>query len=736
MTLYRSDYKVQPNKVVFPHKISVVDETSLREAVAYDHVFGRYEKNYRDGTNWKCSDVLFADFDNEDEKDREVPEAEWVTLEKLQDAFEDITFYAVESKSHMKGKAKSGDRVEGPRPKYHVYFPIRETANSKLYLDYLKALPLAFPTLRFDKGVKDLARHFSATNEGAGVFVFRGSRSMADVLDEYRDSHRIETVAPTPRRAGSHQERRANDGKYNLQFPGYAEGEGRKVKLHDYLSGFQAHGWTDEEIREIALQANNRNQPPLGGDEIADVLKSVLGYEKGRREFVISNTDADGHPIHHCTPYMLKPVEHLLCFSTAGGQQKLLIERQNPESIISSFTLLPAVMAEHGITFAFTGKGTALTKSEYFEFLKKEAEQVDRFSIVPEAVVDAKTYYFAQDVKPRKTGAFRELMGLITTSTVKDSYRLAAGLLSAFLGRSFDGEKPAFGVVADSNTSGKTTAVVKAVKAIVGLEPIKFEGDPSKDEMAMGSIQAFSNPYAIIDNITSPKPSTLTSIARLITDRSHAAWLFGVSHTAVPNNKTIFLTFNKDESINDDVLARIVSVTMEGDITNEERIRITEAMGALLARREDVLADILYCFQNAQPTDKPVTAQKKYPRWAKAILPYVNYFYPEVDCFEFDLNDEERTLSADYDYWTEFCGYAVLGADADGVQFKGGLELYSAYLAYCVTIKEAPSAILGNRNFFKKWKTLSRGLRGRYELDKKSTGKEWIYTIKESPRTE
>lgn len=77
-------------------------------------------------SNFLKSNVIVMDCDNEHSENPD----DWITFEKLEEFFEEIDYAAVPSRSHM--KEKDG---KAARPKFHVYFPIEETADAEHYAE-------------------------------------------------------------------------------------------------------------------------------------------------------------------------------------------------------------------------------------------------------------------------------------------------------------------------------------------------------------------------------------------------------------------------------------------------------------------------------------------------------------------------------------------------------------------------------------------------------------------------
>lgn len=109
---------------VYPNRKEITTGEELKDAVRFDHVCGEFRKDYRNISNFLKSNVIVMDCDNDHSDDP----AEWITFEKLETLFEEVSYAAAPSRNHM--KEKDG---RAARPKFHVYFPIEETEDSRRY---------------------------------------------------------------------------------------------------------------------------------------------------------------------------------------------------------------------------------------------------------------------------------------------------------------------------------------------------------------------------------------------------------------------------------------------------------------------------------------------------------------------------------------------------------------------------------------------------------------------------
>jgi len=126
----------------------------LKSAALYDQVFAEYKNCHRSIDDFIRSDCLPFDCDNDHSEDK----ADWKTPDDVAQAFPDTPFYVIYSRHHMKTKGKYG-----PRPRFHVIFPIDPITNGADYRTLKESVIAYFPY--FDTNAKDSARFFFGVKE-------------------------------------------------------------------------------------------------------------------------------------------------------------------------------------------------------------------------------------------------------------------------------------------------------------------------------------------------------------------------------------------------------------------------------------------------------------------------------------------------------------------------------------------------------------------------------------------
>ena len=154
ITVYTANCRGDAYNTVYPVKREVASIEELREAARYDQVFAEYVGLHRSKNDFIRSDCLPFDCDN----DHSEKEEEWITAEKVKAAFPGVPFYLVYSRHNMKRKGGYG-----PRPRFHVIFPIDPITNKDDYRALKESVIAYFPY--FDTGAKDAARFFYGVKE-------------------------------------------------------------------------------------------------------------------------------------------------------------------------------------------------------------------------------------------------------------------------------------------------------------------------------------------------------------------------------------------------------------------------------------------------------------------------------------------------------------------------------------------------------------------------------------------
>lgn len=171
-TLFAATVTGVQNNNHYPNRHRVTDAALLSAAAAFDHVAATYANDRRSTAAFIASDCVVMDIDNDH---TETP-AEWVTPEKLGEVMAGVEFMAATSRNHMKAKG-----VLSARPRFHVYFPIREVQGADEYAGLKHRLASRFAF--FDRNALDAGRFIYGT-PNPQVTVHEGDQLLNAWLDD------------------------------------------------------------------------------------------------------------------------------------------------------------------------------------------------------------------------------------------------------------------------------------------------------------------------------------------------------------------------------------------------------------------------------------------------------------------------------------------------------------------------------------------------------------------------
>ena len=246
-----------PKNIVFADTVEVTSVDELKASCLFDHVGAVLRDGYRSNKDFVTSNVVIMDCDNEDDN----PET-WVTPERVAEDLPGVEFAVVPSRHNMLPK---GDKE--PRPKFHVYFPIRDCADIEAYVGLKDELLRRCPY--FDSNARDAARmifgvenpEVTVYNEGEGFFT----------VDDYINSNPLEPAFDST----------AEYAIASVPVLGdlfvIPEGQRNTTVFRKAVSLFIRYGIVDEAISHI-FKVAERCEPPLEESELATIIESAKGY--------------------------------------------------------------------------------------------------------------------------------------------------------------------------------------------------------------------------------------------------------------------------------------------------------------------------------------------------------------------------------------------------------------------------------------------------------------------------
>lgn len=255
-----------PKNRVFSDTVEVTSADELKSSCLFDHVGAVLRDGYRSNKDFVTSNVVIMDCDNEDDN----PET-WVTPEKVAEDLPGVEFAVVPSRHNMLPK---GDKE--PRPKFHVYFPIRDCADIEAYVGLKSELLRRCPY--FDSNARDAARMIFGVENPEVTVYNEGEGSIT--VDDYINSNPFEPAYDST----------AEPVTTSLPVLGDSfvipEGRRNTTVFRKAISLFIRYGIGDEAISNIFSVAA-RCEPPLEESELNAIIESAKGYA----EDIIKNND-------------------------------------------------------------------------------------------------------------------------------------------------------------------------------------------------------------------------------------------------------------------------------------------------------------------------------------------------------------------------------------------------------------------------------------------------------------
>lgn len=252
ITIFTANSIGQAANCSYPNRETVSTPEQLREVVKGDHVCAEYKGNYRGIGNFIRSDVIVMDIDNAHSEEP----AEWITAEKLEEIFPDMEYMLDSSRHHLLPK-----EGKSARPRYHIYFPISEITDAKVYGNLKKALQKEYPF--FDGNALDAARFiFGADCEE--VLVHDGWMTIDEEIDVSQVAEEEDFDSEDSESASGGQ---ILEGSRNNTMSRFA---GRVLKRYGIT----------EKAHEAFLEHAKKCDPPLPESELKTIWNSAVKFFK------------------------------------------------------------------------------------------------------------------------------------------------------------------------------------------------------------------------------------------------------------------------------------------------------------------------------------------------------------------------------------------------------------------------------------------------------------------------
>lgn len=243
LTIYSASCVGNAANTIYPNKAEITNKDDMVSVIARDHVCAEFKKAHRSIDDFISSDVEVMDCDN----DHSDNPKDWITPEKYEELFPDVSYIIVPSRND--GKVKGN---KSARPRHHIYFPHEpitvadEVAGIKTRLQEIAPF--------FDDNALDAAR-FIFGHTPADIVWHEGSRTIVDFLDEL------------------------DFAEYDNNSQSIVEGSRNSTMSHIAGKLIKRYGNTDK-AHDIFLDKAALCNPPLEDSELALIWSSAIKFGK------------------------------------------------------------------------------------------------------------------------------------------------------------------------------------------------------------------------------------------------------------------------------------------------------------------------------------------------------------------------------------------------------------------------------------------------------------------------
>ena len=161
-----------PKNCYYPHMRTVSTPEELKRCISKDHVFIKFNGNYRCNENFAEAVTAVFDCDNDFTEDA----TKWIQPKDISKLYPGVSCAVNTSHNHMKQKDN-----KSPRPRFHVIFKIDPITEAGEFAAFMKKVQQMYPF--FDDKALDAARFFYG-NPDAEVTFIDGEITLTDFIKE------------------------------------------------------------------------------------------------------------------------------------------------------------------------------------------------------------------------------------------------------------------------------------------------------------------------------------------------------------------------------------------------------------------------------------------------------------------------------------------------------------------------------------------------------------------------
>lgn len=243
LTIFSANCVGNPANALYPNKAEIENKEDMLAVISRDHVCAEFKNCHRSIDDFLSSDVEVMDCDNDHSDDPK----DWITAEKYEELFPDVSFILVPSRNDGKVKGK-----RSARPRHHIYFPHSKITSADEVAGIKTRLQEIAPF--FDDNALDAAR-FIFGHAPADIVWHEGSRTIEEFLDEM------------------------DFAEYDRASQGIAEGFRNSTMSHIAGRLIKRYGNTDK-AHDIYLEKAQLCNPPLEDSELALIWSSAVKFGK------------------------------------------------------------------------------------------------------------------------------------------------------------------------------------------------------------------------------------------------------------------------------------------------------------------------------------------------------------------------------------------------------------------------------------------------------------------------
>lgn len=254
MKLYYNK-KVYQNaqNTVYPDVKEIRDDIDLREVAAWDHMTAGCKNGYRNNKNFQKCDCLAMDVDNC------TFTGKYTTTGDIEKDLPGVEFYAVTSRNHKRERTHNGKKYPAA-PRFHVYFPIKETKSAAKIAEMKAKLVELFPY--YDDNAKDAVRFFYGNKDAKCIYCPGKIR-----LDEWlKDPAPKEQEAPAADRDGK-EDPRLLDALQHIPVGQTTYNEWLKVGQALKSGGYDVSVWDEWSVNDARYKAGECAKKWAGFDD-------------------------------------------------------------------------------------------------------------------------------------------------------------------------------------------------------------------------------------------------------------------------------------------------------------------------------------------------------------------------------------------------------------------------------------------------------------------------------------